>query len=430
MFPAVPPTPLVQQEYVTYTQYLQDLDVIEKCCRKQEVSRIGYSDNHFYKLEKSRGWLGYISLMISFFGENDRIFFNPSSEHGKKILQDRVSFINKIHQKFENDLKNRKPDDCTPLAAQYYLNHLKTMERWNQLFSNELQITILSSTPQPTFSTKSLEQVLDAKADYHDFLAKFPKLHFENNHTDGAYEIVYDTNNINEIRKATYDKIYATKIKENWSPEDAHDYAMNSSRIGIIAEDEFWIWIRDAVISSQGYKHTYNRLIWKSGLKGHAGAAVLPIIRTPEGFNVVLQVAHRHATGSFEFEIARGAAKDILQSNGEKVKEDPKETASRELQEETGYSGNLTFLGYMTPDTGALETVVPIYLGEVTQNVGIKHDKTEAINERYLFSLKEIEQGLKQGYLEVKVKGIQRKVNLRDPFLTYALLLAEINHLL
>ncbi|MCB1213336.1 MAG: NUDIX hydrolase [Chlamydiia bacterium] len=203
------------------------------------------------------------------------------------------------------------------------------------------------------------------------------------------------------------------------TPSQADDLAARCSRPGVVCEDQFWIWIRDIVISPQGYKHTYNRIVWKCDLDRVGGAAALPVIVDKEGSKkYVIQLAFRHATNSWEFEMPRG---------GSKPNENSKETAKREILEETGcVTEDLVELGAITPDSGLTSSVVPVFLGKVTAQGSAKNDKTEAIKGEYAFTLKELQEGLKRGYIEVDLDNSKQRVPLRDPFLSYALLMEQI----
>lgn len=453
------PKEITQQEYVTYQRYLKDLDVVEKCFRKKEPHRISFNGHHFEKLEKS--------------DKNDSItnLFNLSGP-GQEILKKEIFYINQIHQKLQGNLQNRKPDDCAPLVAELYNTQQKTIQRWNLHFahSQEMQISTFDGKLDPSFATKTAEQLADEKALklYFEYLDKYPKLRHQNDN-GFTYKILYDPKDIEEVRKATYTRMYSgfinqkikaakdqiikdleqkqVEITEQIRKEveackidlnpavhsEAHEYATKASRVGVVwgdQDDAFWVVIRDAVEAPNGFRHTYNRHIWKCDLDKTGGTAVLPIINTPEGKKIVVQVAGRHAPGSLEIEIPRGAAK-----GNEKT---PEDTARRECQEETGYQANKLFhLNAITPDAGLTASIVPVYAAEVSNYVGIKHDKTEAImDRRYALTPQEIKQAFKQGYIEVKIKNIKTnqeelvKATVRDSFTAYALLMAFFDDLL
>jgi len=152
---------------------------------------------------------------------------------------------------------------------------------------------------------------------YFELLARYPsKLKREgdlNDYKKGTYQILYDIQEIKSVQKEVYQRLYSKLSLQSLSPAEAHAMAMRFSRPGMVCEDQFWIWIRDAVISPQGYRHTYNRMIWKSHLERTGGAAALPILSFSDSTDkkVVLQLAFRHATNSWEFEMPRGASKEV-----------------------------------------------------------------------------------------------------------------------
>ncbi len=218
----------------------------------------------------------------------------------------------------------------------------------------------------------------------------------------GEIEIV-----TNPVEIAQIEELQKNRLLKNYTLEEAVSF----SRVGIFAEDQYILGVRDAVIFPTGAKGTYDRLIWKNGLSGPPGVAVLPIY--PDG-GIALNLNYRHATRSWELELPRG-----LKKEGETLEA----AALRELQEETGLEVEKPiYLGAMTPDSGILSSVVPIFMGKVTKAGLSDQEFSEAIEGIYIFTQDEIKKGLKQGYLEIKGKG---KVPLRDPFLTYALVVMD-----
>lgn len=281
------------------------------------------------------------------------------------------------------------------------------------------------NTESPNFSdiaTLSSAQVADENAltRYFELLELYPKLKRGgelNDHTKGAYEIIYDREGILGVRKEVYERLYGKAKLQGLTHYQADELATSFSRPGVVCEDQFWLWIRDAVISPQGYRHTYNRIVWKCDLERIGGAAALPIIFENGTKKIVLQLAFRHATNSWELEMPRG---------GSKANETSIDTAKREILEETGYeTDNLVSLGSITPDSGLTASIVPIFLGKVTAEKRAKQDKTEAIKGKYAFTLTEIMEGLRSGYMEVEIDKNITQVPIRDPFLTYALLMAQ-----
>ncbi|MBA3721464.1 MAG: NUDIX hydrolase [Parachlamydiaceae bacterium] len=248
---------------------------------------------------------------------------------------------------------------------------------------------------------------------YFALLKQYPSLKREgilNDHKHGAYEIFYEVPQIESVRHQVHERI----LKKHKSAEWAHQ----ASRVGVVAEDDYWLWIRDAVKAPKGLEHTYNRIVMKSQLTGSIGAAILPIFKGKNGHEIPLVLSYRHALHSWELELPRGSAKPG---------ETGAEAAKRELAEETGLvSIKPILLGSMNCDSGALASVVPIYAGTIDSVGSTKHDKTEAIAGTYRYTLNEIENGLEKGYIDVKLKnGSTLRANLHDPFLMSAILKAK-----
>lgn len=237
---------------------------------------------------------------------------------------------------------------------------------------------------------------------------KQPCGHFQ----EGEIEVVTAPESIAQIQKAQESRL----LKKGFSPEDAAEF----SRVGVVREDQYWVWLRDAVYFPQGIPGTYDRLVWKSALKSDApGVAVLPVL--PSG-RVVLNLNYRHATRSWELELPRGAVQS---------QESLEKAACREVREETGLIlSSVTFLGHMTPDSGVLSSVIPIFIGKVATKEEANPEYSEAIADGVSFSKEELREGFVQGFLEVSLGGERRQVPLRDSFLAFALLQAEIRQLL
>jgi ADP-ribose pyrophosphatase len=231
------------------------------------------------------------------------------------------------------------------------------------------------------------------------------------NYREGEIEIVMDPAEIARVQKAQETRL----LQKGFSASDAQEF----SRIGVVREDQYWLWLRDAVYFPKGIPGTYDRLIWKSALKGTPGVAVLPVL--PSG-RVVLNLNYRHATRSWELELPRG---------GLQPKESVEEAALREMKEETGMlADSLAFLGDMTPDTGVLSSVIPVFIGKISAQEESSPEYSEAIADVISFTKDELKEGLIQGFLEVSVQGKKQQVPLRDAFLTFALLQAEYRQLL
>src|SRR5690242_7119863 len=99
----------------------------------------------------------------------------------------------------------------------------------------------------------------------------------------GEIEILTDPAEMVRIEKIQESRL----LKKGFSASAA----VESSRVGLVSEDQYWIWLRDAVYFPKGIPGTYDRLIWKSELKNSIpGIAVLPIL--PSG-QIVLNLNYR-----------------------------------------------------------------------------------------------------------------------------------------
>lgn len=238
------------------------------------------------------------------------------------------------------------------------------------------------------FSTMLSLSLFGADQSYLDLYKQHPgALGPLGHHKKGEIEIVLDEKRMDEIEQKT------------------------GRKVGIIAQDRYWVWINDAVIFPKGNEGVYGRVLWRQSLLGPAGVAVMAVTQDKR---IALIRTFRHATRSWEYELPRG---------GTEMGESPEQTAIREAKEETGLVvSNLVSLGEFYPDTGVLTTLVPVFLASVERIEGAEIEETEAIDVIETFSLEELKQGFVKGYLE---KDGER-VNLRDPFLTFALFQAEI----
>jgi ADP-ribose pyrophosphatase len=232
------------------------------------------------------------------------------------------------------------------------------------------------------------------------------------NYREGEIEIVTDPTEISKIQKVQENRL----LQKGFSA----DKALEFSRIGVVNEDQYWIWLRDAVYFPQGVPGTYDRLLWRSELKGKfPGVAVLPIL--PSG-QIVLILNYRHATRSWELELPRGRVES---------QETLEEAAFRELKEETGLvASSVAFLGEIATDTGVHSSVIPVFIGKISTQEESNPEYSEAIAGVISFTKDELKKGLVQGFLEVSIQGKKKQIPIRDAFLTFALLQAECRNLL
>lgn len=181
--------------------------------------------------------------------------------------------------------------------------------------------------------------------------------------------------------------------------------------VGVVWQDKYWLWINDAVQFPSGFEGVYARIVWVKGLDGAPGVAVLPLL--PDG-RIVLNCNYRHATRSWELELPRGGI-----SSGESIHD----AAKREALEETGMVvDTLVLLGEMPPDSGLTSTIVPIFLAKVIAKQERAPEESEAIEEIIALSQTELEEAFRNGSYRCMIRGEEKTVAVRDPFLAFALL--------
>lgn len=274
-------TSVTQMEYVIYTRYLDEVKIIEESCRNGNYSDIGFIEGRFVNLSKIKhSKSSHVKQPI-----NQQTFVATLIK--SEQLKSKITFINDVHRKLKaGNLKNRKCDDCAPLAADFYNKTLEIIVTWNNTFS-PLQIVLPTKQGielAPSFSNKTLAQVEDENAltRYFELLKKYPKLMDLgklNGFKKGTYKIIVEQDEIDEIRPEVYQCFFAKAKSQGLTDSEADDLATTNSRPGIVCEDNSWIWIRDFVVTPQGFKYTYNRRVMKRDLDKVATASNLPIER-------------------------------------------------------------------------------------------------------------------------------------------------------
>lgn len=405
---------ITDQEVCSYQSYLSEINIVEQCLRKKRYGWISFVNNQF---EKSQ-------IIEQTCGNFDNWYKNLP-EDALETLKKRISYISNIHEKFRSGESTW--GDYSPVAIHLFRAASKTISNWNEIFKEgDLHIS-LPEDPllNPSFNRyKTLEEVLDERAltEYFDILKQYPHLKRQgdlNDHTQGVYEIIYDKEIIAQVRKQEYQKLYSRLIDSNFEPAKAHELAMNWTRPGVVYQDSYTIVLKDVVKNPFGLLHLYHRYISKGNLdRNLPGVAALPIVKEGDVNEISVQVVFRHSTGSWEIEMVRGRSEP---------KETPEETAKREVEEETKYKiDQLKQLGYINLDSGMLSSAVPIYLGTVMgQKEGVEEDKYEAIRGKFLISFEKLTEAFKDGKMKVTVNDKEIEAFVRDPFLAYALFLAE-----
>lgn len=238
----------------------------------------------------------------------------------------------------------------------------------------------------------SIESSEASRQEYLKLIEQYPRLiqPLGNRHA-GEIEIVIDPEKMTSIEKKT------------------------GREVGLVQRDKYWIWLNDACIFPNGAEGVYGRILWVSSLGSCPGVIVMPIL--PNG-KIVLNCNFRHATRSWEIELPRGALH---------AGEDVEVAAKRETLEETGMVvDHLYLLGEIPPDTGLTNSIAPIFMATVLGKQDAQPEDSEAIEAIISLSINEIKQAFSKGYYEYPVRGVNKRIHFRDPFLAYAILMYEL----
>jgi ADP-ribose pyrophosphatase len=185
---------------------------------------------------------------------------------------------------------------------------------------------------------------------------------------------------------AAYERVRETRPDLFTNPPGAaYEIVLESgiqrkAEAGLIYQDQYVMFLRDAVRYRDGTVGTYIRLLAASG---NGGAAVLPLLES----RIVLIRHFRHATRRWHWEIPRGFAQ---------AGESPEQTARREISEELGTEPDeMIALGAVHPDTGAQGEATQLYLARIA-SLG-ELETLEGIDEIQLVSPGEFGNMIQQG---------------------------------
>jgi ADP-ribose pyrophosphatase len=258
----------------------------------------------------------------------------------------------------------------------------------------------------------SLFSTLWADIDYHSLLKQFPEtLGRRGSWEEGEIEIATAPAEIKRIETITAQRY----VRMGYTKQEAQRY----SKCGVVADDHYCIWIRDAVTFPGGIPGTYDRIAWKSSLTGPPGTIIFPVLKNKK---ILVNVNFRHATRAWEIELPQG----VREKN-----ETAEQAAKRELREESGAIANkLIHLGDIAPHMGLVTTVVPVFFAEVSEVKERHQDESEAIATNVELTQKQLQEAFEKGYLILPIKGHETKVYCRDPSLTYALMQAKWKRLI
>ncbi len=205
--------------------------------------------------------------------------------------------------------------------------------------------------------------------------------------SEGEIEIVLDEPKVDAIRQKKYDELREQGITTY--------YADKWTRVGVVAMDQDWWMIREAVELPGGRGTLLDRLI-PNLVKS---AAVLPV--TEKG-DVLLLLTFAHATRSWELEIPRADSK-VAATAEEAARALVKDRLGKEVK-------SITLLGEVNPDSSLLAKSMPVFVAKV--------DADSLPKGVVAVPIEELKRSL--------VKGSLNGNSLRDPYLTYALYLLTI----
>ncbi len=228
---------------------------------------------------------------------------------------------------------------------------------------------------------------------YFELLDKHPQvLGPLGNWQKGEIEIIRDLNQIEAIEKKL------------------------GQKVGILAENNFQIWIADPVKFPNGSEGIYGRFMWKQALKGVSGAVILPVL--PDG-KILLISIYRHALRKWVLEIPRGngQGREVMQN-----------IVKRELKEETGAEiGDTSFLGTVNPDSGITLGGIPVVKVNISRFGDPNRDPAEQSINLHAFSREELKEAIRKGSASIPINGILTDVEIgTDGFMLSALMLDEI----
>lgn len=253
----------------------------------------------------------------------------------------------------------------------------------------------------------------DANDNISKYLEYFSFIGFGNagNYKNGEMQIVDDYDAMLQIQHQYYNQFIKKGLK--------HDAAKQYSRVGIVQEDPYWIWLRDPLILPNHTTTAYNRFFPRSGLNGVSGIVVMGV---DEDHKILINIIFRHATRAWEVELPRGAREKH---------ETSEQAAFRELEEETGFRAkNLIKIATIASDSGILSNFMDLYVATDLTFFKSNREACEAIGDCISVSKQALKQAFVDGFVEIEIRGNKVKVFCRDSYLASALLIAEAKSIL
>lgn len=173
---------------------------------------------------------------------------------------------------------------------------------------------------------------------YETICAKWPDLFA--NPPRAAFEIVIDDEQVKNAERSQESMLASEGLPGEWA------------RTGVISEDRYIVFVRDAIRRLDGTFGTYDRILPASG---SAGVVVLPVL---DG-RIVLVQHFRHATREFHLEVPRGFGEAEVTA---------RQQAKDELSEEIGAhveDKNLIDLGRFHSNNGIASDCVELFVARI-----------------------------------------------------------------
>lgn len=224
----------------------------------------------------------------------------------------------------------------------------------------------------------------------------------------GEVEIISRPHEIIEVQQEYYLKL--VKSGEHSSR------ALQLSRVGVLVDGLYGMWVRDAVIFPDGSRGLYDRFVGKHPPGVPSGVAILP--KLPDGRILTLCI-FRHATRSWELELPRG---------NREPSEDLEIAARRELREELGVEAlTIRQLGQTHPDSGMSNLLAILFEAEISEEESWTPQLSEGITGVYPWTREELYKALDKGHICIPQHPKKDPIHVRDPFMRQLLQLSEVS---
>lgn len=232
----------------------------------------------------------------------------------------------------------------------------------------------------------------------------------------GESQTIYDDQMMRDVQADYFQHFLNRGLSE--------EEAARRTQLGVVSEDDYWVWVREVLQFPSGQFDIYNRFIHKYSLRSFPGQPVVcavALVQLPDQ-KIVVNLMFRNGTRSWEIELPRG---------GIDPEESSEEAAKREVLEETGYVVKiLSFLGSTCLDSASMPHFFHFYFARTSEQGDMDREEGEIIASVMAFSKEELKEALSRGEMEVEINGRKVTAFCRDQHMAYALFLAEAKGLL